>query len=139
MSVVGVVVDGVQNLCPRKGPRQALPLLVRARVMISRKDSAKAVADCATALKLQPDSAWGYSTLALALMQQNRPEEALAATTKALQIAPSDTESYATRGRAFIALRRYKSAAQNIDRAIELDPSLKSSFAAELEELKNRR
>ena len=81
----------------------------------------------------------GYSTLALALMQQNRPEEALAATTKALQIAPSDTESYATRGRAFIALRRYKSAAQNIDRAIELDPSLKSSFAAELEELKNRR
>jgi tetratricopeptide (TPR) repeat protein len=114
-------------------------LLVRARVRLSRGDSDKAVTDCTAALKLMPNSAWGYSTLALALLRQGRHEEAVAADTKALQIAPNDAESFATRGRAFVALRRYKSAAHDIDRAIELDPTLRNTLSADLEELKNRR
>jgi tetratricopeptide (TPR) repeat protein len=107
--------------------------------MLSRNESAKAVADCTTALKLMPGSAWGYSTLALALMQQGRHEEAATSASKALQIAPADAESFAIRGRAYVALRRYKSAASDVDHAIELDTNLMPSLSAELEELKNRR
>jgi tetratricopeptide (TPR) repeat protein len=107
--------------------------------MLSRGDAARAVTDCTTALKLMPDSAWGYATLALALMQQSRPDDAVTVATKALQIAPNDAESYATRGRAFLSLRRYKSAAHDIDRAIEIDPGLKTVLSVEVDELKNRR
>ena len=67
------------------------------------RSAAKAVADCAAAIRLMPESAWGYSTLALALGRQARHEEAAAAASKALQIAPDDAESFAIRGRAMVA------------------------------------
>jgi Flp pilus assembly protein TadD len=116
-----------------------MPLLVRARVRLSQGDATNAVTDCITAIKLMPGSAWGYSTLALALVKQGRQPEAVAVASKALEIAPNDAESFAIRGRALVAMRHYKSAGQDIDRAIELDPALKQSLTNELEELKNRR
>jgi tetratricopeptide (TPR) repeat protein len=116
-----------------------MPLLVRSRIYLRKGDQQRALADCNAGLKVLPESAWGYATLAMILQKSANHEAAVRAATRAIQMAPEDPESYATRGRALLALKRYRSAIADVDHAVSLDSAMRNELANELAELRNRR
>ena len=119
--------------------KNAMALLVRARVYSQRRDHAKARADCTRALALAPNWAWAHITHGSVLGRQGRHEDAIRALSRAVPMAPRDPELFALLGRSYLALHRYRSAIQNLDRAVALDARMAEELAQELEEVKKRR
>jgi adenylate cyclase len=71
------------------------------------------------ALALEPNSALGYSALAVTLTSSGRPAEAVAAAQKAARLDPAGRDYYsAFEGEAYLAMGRYEDAIRALQRSV---------------------
>ncbi|MER5892099.1 tetratricopeptide repeat protein [Streptomyces sp. NPDC001876] len=101
---------------------RSLAYWVRSREHRAVGDHESALADCAAALGLAPDTARNYAARGETYRLMGRHEEALADYTRAIELDPGYEWAVASRGQTYLAMGRYEEALADYTRAIELDP-----------------
>src|SRR2546428_155745 len=91
------------------------------RAFIERGDYAQAVPELQRALAIDPEAAYAYNALGLALWKQNRLQEALQPLQRSIQLAPNWTYPRDTLALIYVEQRQYSTAEQAFQASIQIN------------------
>ncbi|MFI2777778.1 tetratricopeptide repeat protein [Streptomyces sp. ALB3] len=111
-------------------PGRASAYAIRAAECRGAGDAEGALADCAAAVALAPDSARPHAGLGETYRVLGRYEEAVASCTRAVEIEPRYVLAYGSRGDAYRNLGRHDEALADFGRAVEIDPQYAWAYAS---------
>ncbi|MEU8709351.1 tetratricopeptide repeat protein [Streptomyces sp. NPDC048565] len=122
---------GLLLTAPELGaPGRALAYSVRAREYRIAGDHARALADYALALEIDPAAQRPHAGRGETYRLMGRHEDAVIACTRAVELDPLDARAVGSRGDAYRSLGRYDEALADFDRAVDLDPGYAWAFGS---------
>jgi tetratricopeptide (TPR) repeat protein len=91
------------------------------RAFIERGDYAQAVPELQRALAIDPEAAYAYNALGLALWKQNRLQDAIQPLQRSIQLAPNWTYPRDTLALIYVEQRQYSTAEQAFQTAVQIN------------------
>jgi len=100
----------------------------------------KAIEEYKIALKIDPELAWAYNNLGIALGSTNRHEEAVRNFLKSIELEPENPRSYDHLGVTYARMKKWEEARKAWLKALEIEPGYEEAKKnlEKLEDLKNK-